>query len=159
MLGIALTADGFWQEADSKWRPVDSGREGSSWPASNAPPPGRKEAMRERRSAGSAGAAPPGQRGPGAPEAGGAGAARDPPRCELCIQTCPYAARYKDLRRPGPSWWTDAASPGMRRLRGRLPQQRHGDGGFRGQRHTGHDRGRPVMALQESQSRRCAFIP
>jgi heterodisulfide reductase subunit A2 len=96
MLGVALTADGFWQEADSKWRPVDSGREGVFVAGIGRAPARAEEAMRE----------------------GEAAALRALhllvnevivpqrlaarvrhaicSRCELCIESCPYAARYKD---------------------------------------------------------------
>jgi heterodisulfide reductase subunit A len=96
MLGIALTADGFWQEADSKWRPVDSGREGIFVAGLGRAPARAEEAMRE----------------------GEAAALRalhllakeflEPQRvtarvrhaicsrCGLCIEACPYAARYQD---------------------------------------------------------------
>jgi heterodisulfide reductase subunit A len=96
MLGIALTADGFWREADSKWRPVNSGREGIFVAGLGRAPARADEAMREGEAAAlralhllaKAFLAP--QRL--------AARVRHAicSRCELCIETCPYAARYKD---------------------------------------------------------------
>jgi heterodisulfide reductase subunit A len=96
MLRVPLTADGFWQEADSKWRPVDSGREGVFVAGLGRAPARAEEAMREGEAAALRALhllvnevlAPPRL----------AARVRHAicSRCELCIEACPYAARYKD---------------------------------------------------------------
>ncbi|MGE5255454.1 MAG: FAD-dependent oxidoreductase [Hyphomicrobiales bacterium] len=96
MLGVALTDDGFWKEADSKWRPVDSGREGVFLAGLGRAPARADEAMREGEAAALralhllAKTALVPQRV--------AARVRHAicSRCELCIEACPYAARYKD---------------------------------------------------------------
>jgi heterodisulfide reductase subunit A len=96
MFGIALTADGFWQEADSKWRPVDSGREGVFLAGLGRAPARAEEAMREGEAA-ALRAAHLLARDVLAPQRLAARVRHAIcSRCELCIQTCPYAARYKD---------------------------------------------------------------
>ena len=96
MLGITLTEDGFWQEADSKWRPVDSGREGVFVAGLGRTPARAEEAMREGEAAALRAlhllaneVLAPQRLAPRVRHAICS-------RCELCIQTCPYAARYKD---------------------------------------------------------------
>jgi heterodisulfide reductase subunit A len=96
MIGIALTADGFWQEADSKWRPVDSGREGVFVAGLGRAPARAEEAMREGEAAAlralhllSNEVLAPQRLAARVRQAICS-------RCELCIETCPYAARYKD---------------------------------------------------------------
>jgi heterodisulfide reductase subunit A len=96
MLGIELTADGFWQEADSKWRPVDSGREGIFVAGLGRAPARAEEAMREGEAA-ALRAMHLLAREVLAPQRLAARVRHAIcSRCELCIQTCPYAARYKD---------------------------------------------------------------
>jgi heterodisulfide reductase subunit A len=96
MLGIPLTADGFWREADSKWRPVDSGREGIFVAGLGRAPARAEEAMREGEAAAlralhllAKDILAPQRLAPRVRHALCS-------RCELCIQNCPYRARYKD---------------------------------------------------------------
>jgi heterodisulfide reductase subunit A len=96
MLGIDLTADGFWQEADSKWRPVDSGREGVFVAGLGRAPARAEEAMREGEAT-ALRALHLLAKDVLAPQRLAARVRQAIcSRCELCIQTCPYAARYKD---------------------------------------------------------------
>ena len=96
MLGVALTADGFWQEADSKWRPVDSGREGVFVAGLGRAPARAEEAIREGEAA-ALRALHLLAHDVLAPQRLAARVRHALcSRCELCIQTCPYAARYKD---------------------------------------------------------------
>jgi heterodisulfide reductase subunit A len=96
MLGTAITGDGFWQEADSKWRPVDSGREGVFVAGLGRAPARADEAMREGEAAGLR-ALHLLAKETLAPQRLAARVRHAIcSRCELCIQSCPYKARYKD---------------------------------------------------------------
>ena len=96
MFGIPLTVDGFVKEADYKWRPVDSPREGIFVAGLGRAPQTAQQSMREG-------------------EAAACRALRilqsdiiKPQRvtaivrhaicsrCELCIEICPYGARFYD---------------------------------------------------------------
>jgi heterodisulfide reductase subunit A len=96
MLGIALTEDGFWQEADGKWRPVDSGREGVFVAGLGRAPARAEEAMREGEAA-ALRALHLLVNDVLAPQRLAARVRHAIcSRCELCIETCSYAARYKN---------------------------------------------------------------
>lgn len=96
IFGIDTTRDGFVREADSKWRPVDSGREGifvcglarAPMDADSAMAEGRAAAQRALRILSRDRIAVPHQ------------VARVRHAvcslCEICIRVCPYRARFVD---------------------------------------------------------------
>jgi heterodisulfide reductase subunit A len=94
---VEITQDGFIKEADSKWRPVDTGKEGVFVCGLARAPAKAEEAMQE---------------GEAAAQRALRILARPvllPERitariryalcslCEMCVQVCPYGARYIDL--------------------------------------------------------------
>jgi heterodisulfide reductase subunit A len=96
LLGLETTQDGFIQEANTKWRPVDTGREGI-FVCGLARAPGRvDEVMREGEAAA--------QRAARIPALEIIRSQRVAARvrhslcslCEQCIDACPYGARYVD---------------------------------------------------------------
>lgn len=96
IFGIQTTRDGFIQEADSKWRPVDTGREGIFVCGLARNPARAGEAMSEGQAAA--------QRALRLLSKDALISSRPVARvrhaicslCEICIQVCPYHARYAD---------------------------------------------------------------
>ncbi len=98
IFSIRLTQDGFIREADPKWRPVDTGREGIFVAGLCRAPANADEAMREGEAAA--------YRAYRILSRARISAQRYSARvrhvicsqCELCIEICPYEARYINLR-------------------------------------------------------------
>jgi len=99
IFNINLTRDSFIQEADAKWRPVDTGREGIFTAGLCRAPANAREAMLEGEAAAYRAyrilsrAYIPAQRNSARVRHAICS------QCELCIQTCPYGARYIDLQK------------------------------------------------------------
>lgn len=98
IFSISLTEDGFIREADPKWRPVDTGHEGIFVAGFCRAPANAKEAMAEGEAAA--------YRAYRIFSRARITAQRHSARvrhaicsqCELCIEICPYGARYIDLQ-------------------------------------------------------------
>lgn len=97
LLDLDLTPEGFVREADYKWRPVDTGREGI-FVCGLARAPGRIDEILEDGRAAAARAARILQRDLLVPSPVSA-QVRDTAcsRCGICIGVCPYGARYHSL--------------------------------------------------------------
>ncbi|MFH1156335.1 MAG: FAD-dependent oxidoreductase [Pseudomonadota bacterium] len=97
LLGVNLTPEGFIQEADYKWRPVDTGREGI-FVCGLARAPGRIDEILEDGQAAAARAVRILDRDLLVPSPVTA-RVRDTAcsRCGICIGVCPYGARYFSL--------------------------------------------------------------
>ncbi len=96
MLRLSLTEDGFIQEADPKWRPVDTGREGVFAAGLVKGPVNAWEAMAEGRAAAQrAMRLLSRERVPIARVTARVRASLCS-RCEMCLSACPYEARYMD---------------------------------------------------------------
>ncbi len=97
LLNLGLTDEGFIREADPKWRPVDTGREGI-FIAGLARAPGRINEILEDGQAAAARAVRILQRNRLSPSAVVARVKdRTCSRCGICIETCPYGARYHSM--------------------------------------------------------------
>jgi heterodisulfide reductase subunit A len=93
---LETTRDGFFQEADSKWRPVDSGREGVFIAGLGKAPVRAEEAMREGKVAAFR-ALRILEKDILVPQRLSARVRHAIcSRCELCIETCSFGARYVD---------------------------------------------------------------
>jgi heterodisulfide reductase subunit A len=99
MLGVDLTEDGFFQEAESKFRPVDTLKEGIYVCGLAHSPRSVSETITQAQAAGQRAARllaqtnlVPGKLISQVNERRCSG-------CELCIAACPYDARVKDLER------------------------------------------------------------
>ncbi|MDO9263157.1 MAG: FAD-dependent oxidoreductase [Desulfosalsimonadaceae bacterium] len=96
MFGIPLTVDGFIKEADYKWRPVDTPREGIFVAGLGRAPQTAQQSMREGEAAACralrilANEAIKPQRVTAIVRHAICS------RCELCIEVCPYGARFAD---------------------------------------------------------------
>ena len=96
LFGLELTRDGFVREADAKWRPFETGREGVFICGLARGPVRALEAVREGRAAG--------VRALALLHAGRISSARVTSRvrraicslCQTCIDVCPYGARSLD---------------------------------------------------------------
>ncbi|MCP4577525.1 MAG: CoB--CoM heterodisulfide reductase iron-sulfur subunit A family protein, partial [Deltaproteobacteria bacterium] len=94
VFGITITEDGFIKEADSKWRPVDTGKEGIFVCGLARNPLRADEAIKEGKAAA--------QRAIRILSKEAIISPRQVARvrhaicslCEICIETCPYGARY-----------------------------------------------------------------
>ncbi len=97
LFGLALTPEGFIKEADYKWRPVDTGREGI-YTAGLARAPGRVDEILEDGRAAAARALRLLAREmlTASPVAAMVKDARCS-RCGICIDVCPYGARIHSL--------------------------------------------------------------
>lgn len=98
VFGIRVTQDGFIQEADSKWRPVDTGREGIFVAGLCRAPANAKEAMAEGEVAAYRAYRILGRNRIGDQRQSARVRHAICSQCELCIEICPYEARYIDLR-------------------------------------------------------------
>ena len=98
VFGIRVTQDGFIQEADSKWRPVDTGREGIFVAGLCRGPANAKEAMAEGEAAAYRAWRILGRTSIGDQRHSARVRHAICSQCELCIEICPYEARYIDLR-------------------------------------------------------------
>lgn len=98
VFGIRVTLDGFIHEADSKWRPMDTGREGIFVAGLCRAPANAREAMAEGEAAAYRAWRILGRTRIGDQRHSARVRHAICSQCELCIEICPYEARYIDLR-------------------------------------------------------------
>ncbi len=98
VFAIRITRDGFIQEADAKWRPVDTGREGIFVAGLCRAPANAKEAMAEGEAAAYRAYRILGRHRIGDQRQSARVRHAICSQCELCIEICLYGARYIDLR-------------------------------------------------------------
>jgi heterodisulfide reductase subunit A2 len=98
IFGIRLTQDGFIREADAKWRPVDTGREGIFTAGLCRAPANARGAMAEGEAAAYRACRILGRARIGDQRHSARVRHAICSHCELCIEACPYDARYIDLR-------------------------------------------------------------
>jgi heterodisulfide reductase subunit A len=94
--GVQTTRDGFIQEADVKWRPVDTGREGVFVCGLARSPARADEAMNEGKAAAQRALRILSKDTIVAPKQVAAVRHAICSLCETCIDACPYGARYMD---------------------------------------------------------------
>jgi heterodisulfide reductase subunit A-like polyferredoxin len=94
---VNVTADGFLKEANSKWRPVDSGREGIFLCGLGRTPMKAGEAMDEGIAAAMRSLRILGRKTLPIPKVRAIVRHSLCSRCEACIPECPYGARYLDF--------------------------------------------------------------
>lgn len=94
LFGLALTPDGFVKEADYKWRPVDTHRSGI-FVCGLARAPGRiQEILEDGRAAGARINRLFARESLACPAVSARVRDAACSRCRICIDTCPYGARY-----------------------------------------------------------------
>lgn len=98
IFGIRVTGDGFIHEADAKWRPVDTDREGIFVAGLCRAPANAREAMAEGEAAAYRAWRILGRTRIGDQRHSARVRHALCSQCELCIAICPYGARYIDLR-------------------------------------------------------------
>jgi len=96
IFGIRRTQDGFFQEADSKWRPVDSGREGVFVCGLGRAPCRLEEAVLDGQAAAMRALRILSRERLPAPRLTAMVKPRLCSMCEACIPVCPYLARFVD---------------------------------------------------------------
>lgn len=96
LFGIERTRDGFYREADSKWRPLDSGREGVFVCGLGRGPARWDEAVAQGAAAAQRAMRLLIQPMLSAPRLCAKVRHGICARCEMCIPACPYHARYLD---------------------------------------------------------------
>ncbi|MFA6013163.1 MAG: 4Fe-4S binding protein, partial [Desulfobacteraceae bacterium] len=94
---VNATADGFLKEANSKWRPVDSGKEGIFLCGLGRAPMKAGEAMDEGTAAAMRSLRILGRKTLPIPKVRAIVRHSLCSRCEACIPECPYEARYLDF--------------------------------------------------------------
>jgi heterodisulfide reductase subunit A len=99
VFGVTETRDGFLAEADAKWRPVDSGREGVFICGLARAPMNAEEAMQEGRAAAVRALRLLNRTELGAHLVAARVRRALCSKCEACIAACPYHARYLDTER------------------------------------------------------------
>jgi heterodisulfide reductase subunit A len=99
MLDLDLTQEGFSQEAEVKFRPVDAPREGIFFCGLSLSPQGVEESIAQAQAAAQRAALLLGKE---RLESGGIVSEVNERRCtgcEVCVSACPYAVRVKDGER------------------------------------------------------------
>jgi heterodisulfide reductase subunit A len=96
LLGVDRTGDGFWQEADYKWRPVETMREGVLVCGAGRAPMRADEAAAEGRAAAGRALALLDQNLVRASLQTAKVRASLCSLCRACVQACPFAARWVD---------------------------------------------------------------
>ena len=97
VFNLKTTCNGFLKEADSKWRPLDSGREGVFIAGLIRGPLRADEAVMEGRAAAQRSLQILTRKQIKIPSMVAFVRPSLCSQCELCIQNCPYEARYADL--------------------------------------------------------------